>query len=45
MGTDGTEWYSSSPNEKAAFGLYDDVVTLGADKSLSITRAQGVLFL
>ena len=32
-GTDGTEWYSASPNEKAAFGLYDDVVTLGADKS------------
>lgn len=26
-GTDGTGWWSASPNEKAAWGLYDDILT------------------
>ncbi|MCD8184723.1 MAG: hypothetical protein LUE99_18460 [Bacteroides sp.] len=32
-GTDGTNYYSAAPNEHAAFGLYDDVLTFGTDKS------------
>ena len=32
-GSDGLGWYSASANEKAAWGLYDDIVTFGADKS------------
>ena len=26
-GTDGTEWWSAAPNDKANYGVYDDVVT------------------
>ena len=32
-GSDGLGWYSASANEKAAWGLYDDVVTFGVDKN------------
>ena len=32
-GSDGLGWYSATANEKAPWGLYDDVVTFGADKS------------
>ena len=30
-GTDGLEWWSAAANDKAAFGVYEDVVTFGGD--------------
>jgi hypothetical protein len=30
-GSDGTGWWSASPGDKAAFGVYDDRVTFGSD--------------
>ncbi len=32
-GSDGLGWYSASPNEKAAMGVYDDIMTFGVDKT------------
>ncbi len=40
-GSDGLGWYSASPNEKAAMGLYDDVVTFGTDKSYHYNPGAG----
>lgn len=31
LGTDGTEWWSAGPNDKAATGLYDDRITFSTD--------------
>ena len=44
-GTDGTEWWTAGPNEKAAFGMYDDRVTFGNDYSYSYNPgADGKMF-
>ena len=40
-GSDGLGWYSASANDKAAWGLYDDIVTLGADKSYNYHPGAG----
>jgi len=40
-GSDGTLWYSAKPNEKAAVGLYDDVLTFNSDKSYTYDPGEG----
>ncbi len=40
-GSDGTEWYSAAPNDKAAFGLYDDIFTFGRDMSYVYNPGEG----
>ena len=40
-GSDGLGWWSASANEKAAWGIYDDVVTFGADKSYIYNPGEG----
>jgi hypothetical protein len=40
-GTDGTEWWSASPNEKADKGLYDDVVTFSKDGKYTYNPGAG----
>lgn len=40
-GSDGLGWYSAAPNDKAAFGLYDDIVTFGTDKSYAYHPGDG----
>lgn len=40
-GSDGTSWYSAKPNEKAAFELYDDVLTFNSDKSYTYDPGEG----
>lgn len=40
-GSDGLGWYSATPNDKAAFGLYDDIVTFTTDKSYGYNPGDG----
>lgn len=40
-GTAGTEWYSAAPNEKAAFGVYDDVVSFTTDGAYTYSPGEG----
>ena len=40
-GTDGTGWWAAQPNEQADKGLYDDVLTFGADKSYHYCPGEG----
>ena len=40
-GSDGLGWWSASANEKAAWGLYDDVVTFATDKSYKYDPGAG----
>jgi hypothetical protein len=40
-GSDGLEWYSASPNEKADKGLYDDVVTFFNTKNYTYNPGEG----
>ena len=39
--TDGLGWWSAKPNEQAALGIYDDVVTFTADKSYTYNPGEG----
>lgn len=44
-GSDGTEWWSAGPNEKAGEGIYDDVITFSADKKYKYDAgADGLTF-
>ena len=44
-GTEGLEWYSAGPNEKAKFGLYDDVFTFKRDMSYTYNPGEsGTVF-
>ncbi len=40
-GTDGTEWWTAGPNEKADFGVYDDRLTFGKDYSYTYDPGEG----
>jgi hypothetical protein len=40
-GTDGTNWYSAAANEKAAMGIYDDVITFSKDYSYTYDPGKG----
>ena len=40
-GSDGTGWWSAAPNEKAQFGLYDDVVSFTADGKYTYDPGEG----
>lgn len=40
-GSDGTGWWSASPNEKADWGLYDDVLTFTNDKNYTYNPGPG----
>ena len=40
-GTDGTNWYSATPSEKADWGVYDDAVTFNADGSYVYNPGDG----
>lgn len=40
-GTDGTEWWSAKPNEKADFGVYDDRISFGTDYSYTYDPGEG----
>lgn len=40
-GTIGTEWYSATPNEKDAEGLYDDVLTFDTDMNYKYDPGAG----
>lgn len=40
-GTDGTGWWAARPNEQADKGIYDDVVTFGADGSFAYHPGEG----
>ena len=40
-GTDGLGWYSATPGEKAAFGLYDDILTFDSKKNYTYNPGEG----
>ena len=40
-GTDGTEWWTAKPNEKADMGMYDDRITFGKDYSYTYDPGEG----
>lgn len=40
-GTDGTGWWAAQPNEQPDKGIYDDVLTFGADKSYTYNPGEG----
>ncbi|MEG1616075.1 MAG: PKD domain-containing protein [Bacteroidales bacterium] len=40
-GTDGLGWFSAAPNDKADWGLYDDVFTFGADGKYLYNPGEG----
>lgn len=40
-GTDGTEWWSAKPNDKAGFGVYDDRISFGTDYSYTYDPGEG----
>lgn len=40
-GTDGTGWWSAQPNEKAAWGVYDDVLTFTSDGKYTYDPGEG----
>lgn len=40
-GTDGTNWYSAAANEKAAMGLYDDMLTFTKEKGYTYNPGTG----
>ncbi|MFT3738327.1 MAG: hypothetical protein QM786_06185 [Breznakibacter sp.] len=40
-GSDGLEWYSATPNEKAAMGLYNDVLTFDKEKNYIYNPGDG----
>lgn len=39
-GTDGNEWWSAAPNEKADQGIYDDRLTFSADNSYAYSAGE-----
>ncbi len=40
-GTDGLNWWSAAPNDKADWGVYDDVLTFIADKKYTYNPGEG----
>lgn len=40
-GTDGTNWWSAKADEKAAFGVYDDVITFSTDGKYTYDPGSG----
>lgn len=40
-GTDGQNWWSAAPNDKAAWGVYDDVMTFSADGAYTYNPGEG----
>jgi len=40
-GTDGTEWWSAPPNDKADWGVYDDVLTFTSDMKYTYNPGEG----
>ena len=40
-GTDGTEWWSAQPNDKANCGVYDDVLTFTSDGKYTYDPGEG----
>jgi hypothetical protein len=40
-GTDGTQYWSANPDEKAAFGVYDDVITFSKDGKYTYDPGNG----
>ncbi len=40
-GTDGLNWWSAAPNDKADWGVYDDVLTFTADKQYTYHPGDG----
>ena len=44
-GTDGLNWYSAQPDEKSAFGIYDDELTFSADYAYTYSPGEdGLMF-
>jgi len=40
-GTDGLNWYAAAANEKADFGLYDDIITFATDGTYTYNPGEG----